>query len=188
MIFMRRIAIAVTAALATMLFATAIGMPAVPPAGRDGAKRKPADVVKEYCQLDLQGARLSGETWSRVAPLVGWEDEPGWDSAILASGYHVQSTTVRPDHASVIVVFRVLGSLEDDKPFAPARKGKYETISFHLERAGDSWKIVRPVIPPHVSLRSMMEHLRGLLAHEENGSERKQTLEEQLHQLEKLHR
>jgi len=178
---MRRNVITSAAELLTMLVAAA-GLVLLPQASSaGGAKGKPADVVKEYCRLDSQGARLSSANWPRVAPLVSWEEEPGWETATIISRYRIQSTTVRPDHAIVIVVFRIIGQLEDDKPFASKRK--YETLAFRLERAGDSWKIVRPVAPPHVSARAMMEHLRGLIEREKAGSERREELEGQLRHL-----
>jgi len=179
---MRRTASSRTVTLLTAVMATASISVPTNAAPRNGASRKPANVVKEYCRLDSEGARLSSETWPRVAPLVGWEEEPGWDTATLVSRYRIESTAVGPDHATVIVVFRILGRLEDDEPIAPA--SKYETLAFRLERAGADWKIVRPVRPPHVTVRSMIEHLRALLQHEKNESDQKEKLEKQLRQLE----
>lgn len=145
---------------------------------------RPKDVVKEYCRLDFEGARLSSETRSQVASLIAWEEERGWDQAVIVSKYRVTNVVVRGNHATARVEFKVLGRLEGDEPFVPGRR--LEAVHFGLERAEDVWKIENPIIAPHVSVRSMIQHLRGWIEHEKEGSEHRADLEEQLRQLEAL--
>jgi len=144
----------------------------------------PKGVVKEYCRLDFEGARLSSETRSQVASLIAWEEERGWDQAVIVSKYRVTNVVVRGNHGTARVEFKVLGRLEGDEPFIPGRR--LEAVHFGLERTGDVWKIKNPIVPPHVSVRSMIQQLRGQIEQEKEGSEHRAQMEEQLRQLEAL--
>jgi hypothetical protein len=42
------------------------------------------ETVKRYVELRLQGA-----AWAEFAPLIAWEDEPGWDTYWLVNRYAV---------------------------------------------------------------------------------------------------
>ncbi|PYU35098.1 MAG: hypothetical protein DMG28_03845 [Acidobacteria bacterium] len=150
----------------------------------EGQRLRPKDVVKEYCRLDFEGARLSSDTRSQVASLIAWEEERGWDQAVIVSKYRVTNVVVRGNHATARVEFKVLGRLEGDEPFVLGRR--VEAVHFGLERTEDVWKIENPIIAPHVSVHSMIQHVRGRIEHEKEGSEHRAELEEQLRQLEAL--
>ncbi len=144
----------------------------------------PAEVVKKYCQLDFGGVRLSGATWRQVAPLIAWEDEPGWDTAVVVSGFHISSSRQIGDRATVAVIYQVQGIVAGEGPFVAKRKP--ETVEFQLSRVQNGWKIAKPVIPPHVSVPSISKSVRELIEAERGDSDRRRNLEAVVNQLQAL--
>jgi len=51
----------------------------------------PQNVVREFCQLDANGARL-GSVGHGIAALVGWPFDPAWDEVLFITGYQIGST------------------------------------------------------------------------------------------------
>src|SRR5215475_3198987 len=49
----------------------------------------PQGVVRQFCQADGLGLRVSPWGWSNVAPLVSWQLEPAWDEVVLITDYQV---------------------------------------------------------------------------------------------------
>jgi hypothetical protein len=48
-----------------------------------------------------------------------------------------------------------------------------EKVTFDLIRSGDTWKIQRPLIPPHISVNAAIVALRSLLKDEKDPLQRK---------------
>jgi len=84
----------------------------------------PSGVVRKYCQLDFDGSRLSSAMWKRVSPLVSWEDEPGWDTYTVVSGFQILSEKQSKDEATISVSFSVVGTMSGDGPLK--KEGKKE--------------------------------------------------------------
>lgn len=109
----------------------------------------PSETVQQYCQLDYDGQRLSSASWPRVAHLVSWQVEPGWDMATGVTGFRITSEMVDGNSATIQVLF-----------FAATNK----TVEFTLQRNGNIWKIVSPAHQPHVSQKLLCEPVhRGWL-------------------------
>jgi hypothetical protein len=68
----------------------------------------PASVVRLYCNFDFNSGRISTENFSKLPSLVAWEDEPGWDTVVVATGFKILSSTQTHDHAVVTVQFKKL--------------------------------------------------------------------------------
>lgn len=115
----------------------------------------PSKVVRKYCRLDLQGVRMSGATWQQGAPLIDWEDEPGWDTFTLTLGFRILEERVHKDHATVRVAYDVAG--EVDSSWRLELKRWTETITFQLIRKAGKWKIEAPTIQPHVSPKVLQD-------------------------------
>jgi|HubBroStandDraft_6_1064221.scaffolds.fasta_scaffold06445_2 hypothetical protein len=144
----------------------------------------PASTVKKYCQLDFDGSRLSSGTWKRVSSLVSWEDEPGWDTYTVVSGFQISSEKQSQDAATISVVFSVVGTMSGDGPLKEERKK--ESLEFHLKRVGTDWKILEPMEPPHVSIRTATENTRELMKGLPENSPRRVSLQATLSQMESL--
>jgi hypothetical protein len=126
----------------------------------------PAVIVREFCQLDLEGVRLDSTNprWNEFSRfMIGNEEWP--DTPIVAvSAFHV--ATVRQEQRKAIVrvsydrVGRIEGGSEPDEVVVET---KSETFEFHLVKTNAGWKIPFQNLVPHVSVRAMRAHLMKLL-------------------------
>ena len=115
----------------------------------------PLEIVIEYCQLDFEGARLSGKTW---------ESGAGWDAIAVVSGFKVKTLTTNGNRSEVEITYDILGgiynevwhSIEDNQGSA-YRIGRTEV--FKLERFGNAWMIWNPDVIPHVSLTVAIDYI-----------------------------
>ncbi len=108
-----------------------------------------SQLLEAYCALDFDGARLSSTTGRQVASMVAWEHEPGWDAVKLVDGFIVGAARASGNRIEIPVTYEVVGTAVGSQI---TRFGKeLETVQFELESAGGTWKIIGPIIPPHVS-------------------------------------
>jgi hypothetical protein len=129
----------------------------------------PISVVDRYCEKDLNGARLSSDSWrkSRISELTIWGNaEPGWDYAIIVGGYHVEYNMNSINIAKIHVTYEVLGVITSTDWYAAISSGQSNHISrawsdtvFTLTRTNNQWQISAPQMPPHVAPEMMLEHL-----------------------------
>ena len=112
----------------------------------------PAGVVRLYCDFDLNSGRISTENFEKLPPIVTWEQEPGWDTVVVVSGFKIVSSTQTQDHAVVAVKWAVLGHAEAENV---TREEKSEVVAYQLKLLKGLWKIDSPIIPPHVSLPTL---------------------------------
>lgn len=101
----------------------------------------PREVVRNFCQLDADGARWDSETVGQVWPLVAWEEIPDTDIAVVISSFRIVSLKETGNKAIVTVKYNVLGTLGGEG-FALERRS--ETIKFQLLKINGKWKIVNP--------------------------------------------
>jgi hypothetical protein len=123
----------------------------------------PKEVVKAYCQLDLQGARLASSGFPELANLYAWEEEPGWDTAIIVKSFQVKSVKTNGNNATVVVEYVQLGNMAGET--LTLKQGD-DQISFKLKKSSGSWRIVAPVMAPHVSALAMQHHIEWLVNEE----------------------
>ena len=108
------------------------------------AEESPSEVVKRFCQLDYEGARLSSETYSAIQPLIAYPAEPGWDTAVGIKGYALKKEMINGDVAEVMVEYEIDQIWpEGDLP------SRQET--FKLVKYGPAWKIQEYIMYPRVS-------------------------------------
>lgn len=129
-----------------------VGSLTILPAGvatGDAAGRGPQTVVREFCQADGLGQRVSIQGWAEIAPLVAWAYEPAWDHVLLITGYQVGSPRTTPDSMVVVDVdYTVVGKMRALDGDTDVR---VERVSFPLQTAeGMSWRIAGPPPPPHL--------------------------------------
>jgi hypothetical protein len=107
-------------------------------------------VLADFCTLDFDGARLSSTTWKQVAPLVSWQDEPGWDAVKLVEGFTLGAPQANGNRIEIPVFYEIVGTATGPQV---NRFGKQlETVNFELEAVAGGWKVIGPVVQPHVSL------------------------------------
>jgi hypothetical protein len=139
-------------------------------------RRSPADVVKRYVLLDQKGARLDAVSFDTVTPYIDWKEEPAWGRIVV-----VQKTTVSEDYRQweilnnleviIPVTFQVRGSVYlETASFVP--EDRTEEVRFHVKVVGNYWRILSPVIPPHVGLKRMVSFARDAAVHESDDMQR----------------
>lgn len=139
-------------------------------------KRSPADVVKRYVLLDQKGARLDAPSYDTVLPYIDWKEEPAWGRVVV-----VQQTNVPEDYQKweiinnleviIPVTFHVLGAVYlENASFIP--EDTVEEVRFHVKVVKNYWRIISPIIPPHVGLKRMMSFAREAEAKEQNETHR----------------
>jgi hypothetical protein len=140
-----------------------------------GALNKdPTELLKKYLSLDLHGARLEPMSQEALKPYVAWKDEPVWGQVVVVSAFQMSEDLKRWQvlgNLDVIipVAFEVLGSVYlESGTFLEERKT--EEIPFHIKAIGGLWRIVDPMVPPHVSQKRMVNYVRQALVEEKEPS------------------
>ncbi|OQW35197.1 MAG: hypothetical protein A4E19_16620 [Nitrospira sp. SG-bin1] len=139
-------------------------------------RRSPVEVVKRYVLLDRKGARLDAPSFDTVVPYIDWREEPAWGRIVV-----VQETTVPEDYRQweilnnleviIPVTFHVRGAVYlETATFVPEETT--EEVRFHVKVVGSFWRIVSPVIPPHVGLKRMVSFAREAEAREPDDAQR----------------
>ncbi len=127
----------------------------------------PREVVQQYCNLDMAGARLSSQNPynDAIFALVAWPDEPGWDSATIVSACRIQRVQTAQRRSKVTAQYTVLGTISGLNEVRSENHA--EVVTFVLAKSNGIWKISRPLIRPHVSVDAAVDNLRTLL-HQHN--------------------
>jgi hypothetical protein len=161
--------------IAVAILGLAVGSHAqVTPSG--SMKRSPADAVKRYVLLDQKGARLDAPSFDTVLPYIDWKEEPAWGRVVV-----VQQTNVPEDYQKweilnnleviIPVTFHVLGAVYlESASFIP--EDTVEEVRFHVKVVKNYWRIISPIIPPHVGLKRMMSFAREAEAKEQHEAHR----------------
>jgi hypothetical protein len=124
----------------------------------------PTDIVSQYVMLDQKGARLDARSFETLVPYIDWRQEPAWGRLVV-----IQEVTVPEDYRRwevinklevvIPVTYRVLGFVYmETAAFVP--EDTVEEVRFRVKAIGDKWRIVEPVIPPHVGLKRMVNFVR----------------------------
>jgi hypothetical protein len=139
-------------------------------------KRSPAEIVKRYVRLDQKGARLDAMAFDVLSPYVEWKEEPAWDQIVVIREAHVPEdyrTWDIIDNLDVVipVTFRVRGVVSL-KTAGFVAEEKTEEIRFHVKAVGNQWRIVEPMIPPHVGIARMVNFAREAELQERDEAQR----------------
>ncbi|MCS6897633.1 MAG: hypothetical protein NZM29_06625 [Nitrospira sp.] len=166
----------VTALVGVVLFAGSAG--AQFGFGQVGSlKRSPADIVKRYVRLDQKGARLDAMGFDVVASYVDWKEEPVWNRLVVIEGAEVPEDYRRweiLDNLEVVipVTFHVRGEVDLTRAiFTPGERR--EEIRFRVKAVGNSWRIIEPMIPPHVGLARTLNFVRQAGLEEKDDAQRR---------------
>ena len=133
----------------------------------------PAKVVEKYFALDNKGVRLDATSFESVANLVDWKEEPAWGKVIVINGFTVPDDfrkweIVNRLEVLVPVEFHVLGVMYlDSAGFVP--EAGTEQVRVRLRVQGARWKIMEPILPPHVGQKRMLNFVRQALLEEKDG-------------------
>ncbi len=127
-------------------------------------KHSPADVVKRYLALDSKGARLDAMSLETVASYTGWSEEPAWGHVVVTRGFVVaeqyrQWEVIDSLEVVIPVTFQVIGSVYFET--AGFVQGvETEEVRFRVKAIKNRWRIVEPMLPPHVGQKRMVNFVR----------------------------
>ena len=129
-----------------------------------GLGHSPAEIVKKYFELDQKGAKLDSLSFEALAPFRSWDAEPAWGKVIVIRGFSV------PEHhrdwevvdrleVIIPVTFQVIGSVYlGSAGFLP--ETSVEEIRVRVKSIRNRWRIIEPVLPPHVGQKRMINFVR----------------------------
>jgi hypothetical protein len=160
-----------------MYFVLILGLIVISSDGRaqTGALQKdPAILLKKYLELDNKGARLNSLSRESQKSYVGWEEEPVWGQFVVVSGYEViedfSQWNVKNNLDVVIPVeYNVLGSLYLEKAVFLSDP-HVDRIGFRLKAVDGLWRVVEPIIPPHVGQKRILNYVKQAIVEETDGA------------------
>jgi hypothetical protein len=126
--------------------------------------QSPAEIVKKYFALDQKGAKLDSLSYEALTPYRDWQEEPVWGRVVVIRGFSVaehyrQWEIVDPLEVVIPVTFEVLGAVYmETAGFVP--EAGVEQIRVRVKSVRSRWRIVEPVLPPHVGQKRMINFVR----------------------------
>lgn len=138
--------------------------------------QSPTAIVKRYVTLDKKGARMDAMSFETLVPYIDWTEEPLWGRVVV-----IQDVTVPEDYRQwevvnklevvIPVTFTVLGSVYlETAAFVPGVTT--EEVRFRVKAVRTKWRIVEPVIPPHIGLKRMIDLVRDAEVKETDAEKR----------------
>jgi len=142
----------------------------------------PVEVVQRFIEADMAGARIGGETAKQAPEIeqyVLWEFGPGWDTAMTINQFQIADSNESNGIALVRVIYFcengglnfetnnqgiISLSIKDCLNFFSEQddrnnllisydyENKTEAVLHVLRQEQGEWKIVYPVLPPHISI------------------------------------
>ena len=127
-------------------------------------KHSPADVVTRYLTLDSKGARLDAMSVETVAIYTSWNEEPVWGHIVVTRGFVVaeqyrQWEVVDSLEVVIPVTFQVIGSVYLETA-GFIQDVETEEVRFRVKAVKNRWRIVEPMLPPHVGQKRMVNFVR----------------------------
>ncbi len=124
----------------------------------------PTEVLKRLLTLDSRGARLGPFSFEAIRPFVGWGADPVWGHVVVIDGFTVVDDMSKWEIISnlevvIPVTYTVLGSVYYEKASFLPEPGT-EEIRVRVKAVGNRWRVVEPIIPPHVGRKRMVNHVR----------------------------
>lgn len=124
----------------------------------------PSEVVKRYLSLDYKGARLDALSVETVASYTGWHEEPTWGQVVVTQGFVVaehyrQWEVIDRLEVVIPVTFQVIGSVYLETA-GFVQGAVTEEVRFRVKAVNNRWRIVEPMLPPHVGQKRMVNVVR----------------------------
>lgn len=136
--------------------------------------KDPAILLKKYLELDNKGARLNSLTWESQRPYVGWTEEPVWGQIVVVNGYDViedlgQWNVKNNLDVIIPVEYKVLGSLYLEQAVFYSDP-HIDRIGFRVKAINGVWRVVEPLIPPHVGQKRLVNYVKQAIIEETDRS------------------
>ena len=129
-----------------------------------GLSHSPVEIVKKYFELDQKGAKLDSMSFEALAPYRSWDNEPVWGKVIVIRGFSIAEhyrdwEIVNRLEVVIPVRFEVIGSVYmETAGFLP--ETSVEEIHVRVKAIKNRWRIIEPVLPPHVGHKRMINFVK----------------------------
>ncbi len=143
--------------------------------------RNAAETVKRYVALRLRGA-----PWAEFESLIGWEDEPGWDTYWLVSRYTVGTRENKGNTVTVPVTYHRLGLYSHDFIFKPGSQDV--TVRYEVLLTPGGWVIEAPGPQSDFPYLSVQYQINALRANQYAPAEWRKQAETMARELSELNR
>ena len=123
------------------------------------------ELVSKYCRLDYEGARLDGQGWAKVEPLVSWKSNPEYAEINIISRYTVDAEPAESHGKYTVAVhYRLLGSYNLVTGYVPEPPNTQQTVQFTVtDTKGDLRISDSENNLPHPSRATMLKWLNEKL-------------------------
>jgi hypothetical protein len=123
------------------------------------------ELVSKYCRLDYEGARLDGQGWAKVEPLVSWKSNPEYAEINIISRYAVDAEpTESHGKYNVTVHYRLLGSYNMVTGYVPEAPNAQQIVQYTVtDTKGDLRISDSENNLPHPSRAAMLKWLNEKL-------------------------
>lgn len=145
-------------------------IPADGPAQTGSLDHSPTEIVKRYLSLDAKGVRLDAAGFDTLLPYINWKEEPVWGRVVV-----IQSFTVPEDikqwevidklEVVIPVEFQVLGAVYLTTGSFRA-DATTEQVRVRVKAVKNRWRIVDPILPPHVGPKRLINYARQSMLQE----------------------
>lgn len=141
----------------------------------------PAEIVKKYVSLDQKGARLDSLSFDALSPFIDWREEPSWGRVVVirevtVAEHYKQWNIINSLEVVIPVTFQVLGSVYlDSAGFVP--EPGTEEVRVRVKSVRNRWRIIEPVLPPHVGQKRMVNFVREAWVKENDPTKRERLAE-----------
>jgi hypothetical protein len=141
-----------------------------------GLNHSPTEIVKKYFELDQKGAKLDSLSYETLAPYRDWQEEPAWGRIVVIRRFSVaehygQWEVVNRLEVVIPVTFEVIGHVYLETPgFVP--ESSVEEIRVRVKSVRNRWRIIEPILPPHVGQKRMINFVREALVKETEPTKR----------------
>ena len=139
------------------------------PLGHTEQDTKSADVrevVSKYCRLDYEGARLDGQGWSKIGPLVSWRTNPEYTDINVIARYTVDAEPAgNRGKYTVTVHYRLLGSYNLATGYVREAPNSVQQVQYTVTDANGELRISDSENSlPHPSRAAMLKWLNDKLS------------------------
>ena len=109
-------------------------------------------------------------SFETLASYTTWNEEPTWGHVVVTRGFVVAEQYRQWDvidrlEVVIPVTFEVIGSVYLETA-GFVQETRIEEVRFRVKAVKNRWKIVEPMLPPHVGQRRMMNFVREALIQE----------------------
>ncbi len=130
----------------------------------------PAEMVKRYLSLDAHGARLDASSFDALLPYINWKEEPVWGRVVVIQSFTVpedirQWEVISKLEVVIPVEFQVIGSVYLSNGSFRA-EAITEQVRVHVKAVKNRWRIIEPILPPHVGMKRIVNYVRQSMLQE----------------------